>query len=400
MDSWAAAMGGGTRTRLNSQQSSPVVRGFVQPTLSEINMRKKAVVARFMTFFQRENSMVIEMYESAFFRSRPTMDKIADFVYADLCVSQDERESILDVQFHPVKMLLFVKFKTGGKREEVVNRLNSDVGIKWSAYGVRMKGYSLDAQVKFIRVLGVAPETSEEEIRACFRENGLGEILDINKGFLDNRRLPGVTNGQWAIRLKVRDQDVVIPSYIYRKDEGELWSLNFEGRTFACWKCGSSSHIGDRCSSMQTFDEMFNGSVTDEAFIKPTWAMMVQKNLPGNEGQRRREHEIEQEIKRNNKEKAKAKDRIDDDLVLQAAEIARKENEAKIELDRRRVEQAERDRVEKEVLERNRIQNEVDRQSAMDKARREAEAVINGGVGGLILWFLFQGLIRLRLLKT
>ena len=56
--------------------------------------------------------------------------------------------------------------------------------------------------------------------------------------------------------------------------------------------------------------------------------------------------------------------------------------------------------MNKEVLERNRIQNEVDRQSAMDKARREAEAVINGGVGGLILWFLFQGLIRLRLLKT
>ena len=41
VDSWAAAMEGGMRRRSDSQQSSPVARGFVQPTLSEINMRKK-----------------------------------------------------------------------------------------------------------------------------------------------------------------------------------------------------------------------------------------------------------------------------------------------------------------------------------------------------------------------
>ena len=30
---------------------------------------------------------------------------------------------------------------------------------------VRVKGYSLDAQVKFIRLLGVSPETGEDEIK-------------------------------------------------------------------------------------------------------------------------------------------------------------------------------------------------------------------------------------------
>ena len=57
-----------------------------------------------------------------------------------------------------------------------------------------MKGYSLDAQVKFIRVLGVSPETEEDEIRGTFQELGLGEVVEIKKGLLDDVRLPGVTN--------------------------------------------------------------------------------------------------------------------------------------------------------------------------------------------------------------
>ena len=47
-------------------------------------------------------------------------------------------------------------------------KVQSQVGLKWSSYGFRVKGYSLDAQVKFIRVLGVSPETNEAEIRSTF----------------------------------------------------------------------------------------------------------------------------------------------------------------------------------------------------------------------------------------
>ena len=38
------------------------------------------------------------------------MDKIADFVYSDLCNSAELRREVEDVRFHPVKMLLFMKF--------------------------------------------------------------------------------------------------------------------------------------------------------------------------------------------------------------------------------------------------------------------------------------------------
>ena len=157
------------------------------------------------------------------------------------------------------------------------------VGLKLSSYGVRVKGYSLDAQVKFIRVLGVSPETTEAEIRSTFQDMDLGEIVELKKGMLDANRLPGVTNGQWALRLKIMDQDKAIPSYVYRRDEGELWSLNFKGRVWACWKCGGLGHIGDKCSSQETFNEIFNGSMLDENFEKPTWAVVVRKNLGGSD---------------------------------------------------------------------------------------------------------------------
>ena len=53
---------------------------------------------------------MVEMYEPAFYRQKPTMDKIADFVYRDLCNTADLRKEVKDVQFHPVKILLFMKF--------------------------------------------------------------------------------------------------------------------------------------------------------------------------------------------------------------------------------------------------------------------------------------------------
>ena len=54
----------------------------------------------------------------------------------------------------------------------------------WSEYNVKVKSYSLDAEVKFIRLLGVSPETEPQEIKQAFREAGIGETVEIKKGFL------------------------------------------------------------------------------------------------------------------------------------------------------------------------------------------------------------------------
>ena len=91
-------------------------------------------------------------------------------MYNDLCPTDVLRQSIEDVQFHPVKMLVFIKFKNEGAKNQVVNRLKSGQGILWSEYGVHVRGYNLDANVKQIRILGISPETSAEDIKQTFAQ--------------------------------------------------------------------------------------------------------------------------------------------------------------------------------------------------------------------------------------
>ena len=67
------------------------------------------------------------------------------------------------VQFHPVKMLIFVKFSNDQWRDNVVAKLQSAEGVIWKDYGVKIRGYSLDAEVKYFRLLGVSPETDAED---------------------------------------------------------------------------------------------------------------------------------------------------------------------------------------------------------------------------------------------
>ena len=77
--------------------------GLETPSLSDMKAKQGPIESRFMTFFQRKNTLVVEMYESSFYRQKPNWDRIAEFVYSDLCKTQDLRKEVKDVQFHPVK---------------------------------------------------------------------------------------------------------------------------------------------------------------------------------------------------------------------------------------------------------------------------------------------------------
>ena len=140
-------------------------------------------------------------------------------------------------------LYIIIKFRTREKRDQVVDRLQTANGVLWTEYGVSVRGHSLDANVRVIRVLCVSPETTAVGIKSTFQQVGVGEVVDSKKGLLDPRRMPGVTNGTWLIRIQILDANKHIPPDIIRREEGELWSLNFEGRRFVCWKCGSSDHI-------------------------------------------------------------------------------------------------------------------------------------------------------------
>ena len=290
------------------------------PRLADMKAKQGAVVARFLTFAQRKSSLVIELYNASFYKQKPNWDKIANFVYSDLCTTSALRKEIIDVQFHPVKMLIFLKFSEDQWRDKVVEKLQSADGVIWREYGVKVRGYSLDAEVKFFRLLGVSPETDAEEIKRSFKEAEIGDVIEIKKGLLDEKRLPGVSNGTWSLRVKISDPEKYIPSYIHRRDEGEIWSLNFEGRVFCCWKCGSGDHIGDKCRDQtKTFEEVFNNS--DEDFVKPTWATVVRSGKATNEAQEKITKEMETKLKEANKRRRSRSIAADRNEALSTAVI-------------------------------------------------------------------------------
>ena len=97
-----------------------------------------------MTFFQRKCTLVIEMYEASFYRQKPNWDRIADFIYNDLCKTSELRMAVQNVQFHPVKMLLFIRFSEEKFHEDIVAKLQSAEGVIWFDYRVKVKGYSLE----------------------------------------------------------------------------------------------------------------------------------------------------------------------------------------------------------------------------------------------------------------
>ena len=51
------------------------------PIMSDMMAKQGSILARFMTFFQRKCSLVIEMYEGAFYRQKPNWDRIAEFEF-------------------------------------------------------------------------------------------------------------------------------------------------------------------------------------------------------------------------------------------------------------------------------------------------------------------------------
>ena len=111
------------------------------------------------------------------------------------------------------------------------------------------------------------------------------------------------------MRVKIFDPDKIIPPYIHRRDEGELWSLNFEGRVFCCWKCGSGNHIGDKCRDQtRTFDEIFNGNDENNGnFDKPTWAAVVRSGQVETDEYMKKVKEMERKLKEDNQRKDEEK---------------------------------------------------------------------------------------------
>ena len=152
-------------------------------------------IKKFLSFYKRKNSLCVDLYLPAFYQKKPTYDDLAEFVYSVLSVGGSSppqliRAGVLDIQLHPVKKLLFIKFSEQKIRDEVVVRLQS--GLVWPAFDTTVSGWSMDKPVERVRVLGTSPETGEAGIRQVMGQ--YGEMLEVQRGST-SKKLPGCMNG-------------------------------------------------------------------------------------------------------------------------------------------------------------------------------------------------------------
>ena len=58
------------------------------------------------------------------------------------------RAAVLDIQLHPVKKLLFIKFSDQMTRDDVVGRLQA--GLNWPSFDTTVSGWSMDKPIERI----------------------------------------------------------------------------------------------------------------------------------------------------------------------------------------------------------------------------------------------------------
>ena len=196
-------------------------------------------VKRFLTFYKRTKSICIDLYSPAFYKRKPYYVELADFVHDILCPTGQLRTDLEDVQLHPVKKNLLIKFKTVQSRDAVAERLSGE-GLEWPAFNTKVQGLAMDKPIVFVRVLGASPESSNQDVKAVMSQ--YGEVVEVRKGQL-SRKLPNLTNGTWTVRMIV-GENKIIPSFVFVNDDGEIWQLAHDNQETICWQCGKQGHIG------------------------------------------------------------------------------------------------------------------------------------------------------------
>ena len=209
-------------------------------------------------------------------------------MYDILCPSDHLRAALEDVQLHPVKKHLLIKFTSMESRDTVAGMLSGD-GLEWPAFSTKVQGWAMDKPVVFVRVLGASPLTTNDDIKQVLEQ--YGDVIEVKKGFLSNK-LPNVTNGTWTVRMVV-GADQTIPSFVFVKEDGEIWQLAHDNQVKVCWKCGGQDHIGSQCREQAvSLDEDLAPGVEDQqgsGATAQTWAHVVRRGaalqggVPGQE---------------------------------------------------------------------------------------------------------------------
>ena len=151
---------------------------------------KREEIKNFLGFYKRKDSVCIDLYQPEFYRKKPTWEEMAVFVSQQLCQTADLRAALKDIQLHPVKKHLFIKFRDTVNRDLVAVKLKS--GVEWPAFEAKVHGWAMDKPVIVVRLHGVSPESFKRDIEAAMAQ--YGDVLDVDIGYISKKLLPGVTN--------------------------------------------------------------------------------------------------------------------------------------------------------------------------------------------------------------
>ena len=97
-------------------------------------MQGREEIRKFLNFNKRKNSVCVDLYHPAFYSRKPNWE---DFVSSVVAVGGNSppqliRAAVVDIQLHPVKKLLFLKFKELQLRDEVADWFQA--GLLWPAF--------------------------------------------------------------------------------------------------------------------------------------------------------------------------------------------------------------------------------------------------------------------------
>ena len=252
----------------------------------------------FLTMFKRKNCVVIDLSRPEFFRRKPSMSEIGDWVGDHLCQEEDLMAAIQDVQLHPLRCNIYIKFSETGVRDRVADKLLR--GVQWPDWNVTVYGGALDKPITVVRLKGVNPDTKEEEIRNTMEE--YGKVVGVRRGVLC-RRFPGISDGSWLVRMLLGEEGKPrLPSLIYCLEDGEIWQVLHDHQQRVCYKCGRGGHIGDRCAEQPlTLQEL--SVARDVPRLQGeenqlSWAGVVKGQERRDREEENRRHELAEQYKR------------------------------------------------------------------------------------------------------
>ena len=134
--------------------------------------------------------------------------------------------------------LCMFKLKSDEYYEDLYERNKN--GVRWSGKG-RVSIVKCDDVFTEVKVLGVSPETPEEEIGVFLQT--FGEIIgDVRKGKI--RGTP-IHDGSFIYKMILTES---IPCFVPQAEDGEMWVVRHEGQDQTCFKCLGSGHMSRTCT--------------------------------------------------------------------------------------------------------------------------------------------------------